>query len=177
MLNLLKIWSENSNMIEIRYSKPEDLAPLTEIDNYYIQNSSITFDIHPKTPSQREQWFSKYKNDGPYRMLVATEDSKVIGCCYSSRYREHSAFDQTIETSIYLAHDCRAKGIGSKLYEKLFTLLKSEDLHLAVSGIALPNEASIRLHKKFGFTEVGVFEEYALKNNQYISSIWLQKKL
>jgi phosphinothricin acetyltransferase len=55
--------------------------------------------------------------------------------------------------------------------------LKNEALHLAIAGIALPNDASVALHKKFGFEEVGVFKEYAVKNGQYISSIWMQKRL
>jgi phosphinothricin acetyltransferase len=46
-----------------------------------------------------------------------------------------------------------------------------------VAGIALPNDASIALHKKFGFAEVGIFREYAIKNRERISSIWMQKRL
>ncbi|EEX92101.1 phosphinothricin N-acetyltransferase [Vibrio orientalis CIP 102891 = ATCC 33934] len=46
-----------------------------------------------------------------------------------------------------------------------------------LSGIALPNDASVALHKRFGFREIGVFNEYAKKNGQYISSVWLEKAL
>ena len=77
----------------------------------------------------------------------------------------------------WLAPEQRTKGLGSLLYEALFTKLKSEPLHLAVAGIALPNDASVALHKKFGFTEVGVFQEYAMKHGQRISSVWMQKRL
>ena len=83
----------------------------------------------------------------------------VIGCAYSSRYRDHFAFDQTVKTSIYIAHHHKAKGLGSLLYKALFEKIKSENLHLAVVGIALPNDSSIALHKKFGFEEVGIFKE------------------
>jgi L-amino acid N-acyltransferase YncA len=76
-----------------------------------------------------------------------------------------------------LAPEVRTKGVGTLLYQELFSLLKNEPLHLAVAGIALPNDASIALHKKFGFEEVGVFKEYAIKNCKYISSIWMQKRL
>ncbi len=63
------------------------------------------------------------------------------------------------------------------MYEALFKKLETENLHLAVVGIALPNEASIALHKKFGFEEVGIFKEYAIKRGQYISSVWMQKRI
>jgi phosphinothricin acetyltransferase len=55
--------------------------------------------------------------------------------------------------------------------------LRSEALHVAIAGIALPNEPSVALHRKFGFTDVGVFEEYAIKNGAYISSLWMQRRL
>lgn len=92
-------------------------------------------------------------------------------------YRDHPAFIETIETSIYLSPVATGKGLGTLLYEQLFTILKNEKVHLAVVGIALPNEASIRLHRKVGFEEVGVFREYAKVNGKYFSSIWMQKRL
>lgn len=164
-------------MIQIRPAHEKDLAKLTEITNHYILNSYATFDTHPQTLDQRKTWFLKYDLDGPYQVMVAEEQGVVLGSAYSSRYREHQSFDQTIETSIYLAPDVKAKGIGTLLYKELFRRLENQHLHLAVAGITLPNEASIALHKKFGFTEVGVFQEYAIKNGQYISSIWMQKRL
>ncbi len=163
--------------MNIRYAKPEDLPRLTEIDNYYIINSHATLYTKPRKPEDRSDWFSKYKEQGPYRMIVCEEKGVVQGCAFSSQYREHFAFKQTIETSIYLDPKIRTKGFGSALYQELFSLLKNEELHLAVAGIALPNEASIALHKKFGFKEIGVFDEYAIKNGEFLSSIWMQKRL
>lgn len=163
--------------MNIRYAKRTDLQRLTEIDNFYIENSNANFFIKPRSVDERLSWFEKYKETGPYRLLVCEVDGLVQGCAYSSRYRDHFAFDQTIETSVYLSPDARTKGLGTALYKELFESLKSESLHLAVAGIALPNDASIALHKKFGFEEVGVFKEYAVKNGQYISSIWMQKRI
>ncbi len=164
-------------MIEVRNAVIEDLPTLTKINNHYILNTNATFDIEQQTIAQRRIWFDKYKGSGPYQLLVAEENNRVIGCAYSSRYRDHFSFDQTVETSIYLAHDYKSKGVGSLLYQKLFERIAGEKLHLAVVGIALPNEASIALHKKFGFEEVGIFKEYAVKNGTFISSIWMQKRL
>lgn len=163
--------------VEICNAKIDDLPRLTEINNHYIVNTNATFDIEPQTIEQRRSWFKNYKPQGPYQLLVAKINGVVVGCAYSSRYRDHFSFDKTIETSIYLAHDCRSKGIGSLLYTELFKRLEKEKLHIAVVGIALPNEASIALHRKFGFEDVGIFKEYALKRNRFISSIWLQKRL
>jgi phosphinothricin acetyltransferase len=39
----------------------------------------------------------------------------------------------------------------------------------------MPNDASVALHRKFGFTEVGTFREYAIKNGRYLSSLWMER--
>lgn len=166
--------------MRIRYAQAEDLPALTEIFNYYVLNGHISFDTEPQTPEQRLAWFMQYREQGPYRLWVAESpesDMRIQGCAYSSAYRAHPAFAATIETSIYLHPQATGQGLGTALYERLFSELASEDLHLAVAGIALPNQASIRLHKRLGFTEVGIFDEYACKHGRYISSIWLQKRL
>ena len=163
--------------MRIRAAQAADLPALTEIHNHYVLHSQASFDTEPQTPEQRRSWFDGYAETGPYRLLVAEAGDKLLGAAWSSRYRPHPAFERTIETSIYLAPDARRQGIGSALYTQLFADLAAEPLHLAVAGIALPNEASIRLHRRFGFTEVGIFKDYALKHGQYISSIWMQKPL
>jgi phosphinothricin acetyltransferase len=55
------------------------------------------------------------------------------------------------------------------------TLALEPSVHVALAGIALPNDASVALHRKHGFTEVGTFREYAIKNGRYISSVWMQR--
>jgi phosphinothricin acetyltransferase len=61
------------------------------------------------------------------------------------------------------------------LYAALVREVMAEPVHVALAGIALPNDASVALHKKFGFVEVGVFGEYAIKHGEFISSVWLQR--
>ena len=112
---------------------------------------------------------------GPYRLLVAQRGNRVLGYACSARYRDHEAFRETVEVSIALDASSQGQGIGTSLYRELFDRLAHEPVHIALAGIALPNDASIALHQKFGFTEVGTFREYAVKNGQYISSIWMQR--
>jgi L-amino acid N-acyltransferase YncA len=67
------------------------------------------------------------------------------------------------------------EGVGSSLYRALFERLAGEPVHVILAGIAMPNDASVALHRKFGFTEIGTFREYAVKNGRYISSLWMQR--
>jgi phosphinothricin acetyltransferase len=161
----------------VRPASRDDLPELVGIYNHYITNSHATFDTEPVTVESRTGWFERFSEVGPNRLLVAAEGDRVLGCASSAPYREHPAFARTVEVSIYLHPDVRSRGIGSALYRPLLENLRAERVHVALAGIALPNDASVALHRRFGFTEVGVFEAYALKNDTYISSVWMQLRL
>ena len=158
----------------IRTAASADLAAIVDIQNYYITHSHATFETEPVSLADKAGWFMGY-GDGRYQMLVAEDAGRILGCAYSSRYRPRPAFDTTVETSIYLDPGRRQHGIGTALYARLFELLAEQNVHLAVAGIALPNPASIALHQKFGFEEVGTFREYASKNGKWMSSTWYQR--
>jgi phosphinothricin acetyltransferase len=161
----------------IRAARRGDLAQLVAIYNHYVKHSTATFDTEPTSVEQRTAWFATFSDPGPYRLLVAAEGERVLGCASSGPYRKHSAFAQTVEASVYIHPEVRGTGVGTALYSALFEELRLESLHLAVAGIALPNDASIALHRKLGFTKVGVFEDYATKHGAYISSMWMQRRL
>jgi phosphinothricin acetyltransferase len=108
---------------------------------------------------------------------VARDATRLLGWCSSQPYRAHPAFARTVETSVYIAPDAAGTGVGSALYRRLFDDLAGQGLHRAVVGIALPNEPSVRLHARFGFRPVGVFDEYAHKHGRAISSQWMQRSL
>jgi phosphinothricin acetyltransferase len=163
--------------LTIRHARLADLPRLTAIYNHYIRSSDATFDERLLEPEDRRAWLEAHRETGPYRLLVAERDRDAIGYASSSRYREHPAFDATIETSVYVDPSAVGQGVGRALYGALFTAIRSEALHRALAGIALPNPASIALHERFEFRNVGVFDEYARKNGRRISSVWMEKAL
>jgi len=160
-----------------RPARRDDLPRLVEIYNHYVEHSISTFDTRPATVDDRLPWFKTFSEKGPHRLLVAVDGDQVVGCASSSPYRSHPAFARTVEVGIYLDPEFLGRGIGSALYAALFDALMNEDIHVALAGIALPNEASVALHRKFGFTEVGVFRGYATKNGAYITSLWMERQL
>lgn len=82
---------------------------------------------------------------------------------------------ETVEVSVAIDVDWRGQGIGTALYGALFDSLAGEPVHVFLAGIVLPNDASVALHRKHGFTEAGTFREYAVKNGRYFSSLWMQR--
>lgn len=161
--------------MEIRTGKLADVSSITDIFNYYIEHSNARFEESPLSLDNRLKWFSQFKPDSRHQIYVASDNGKLIGFACSQPYRAMAAFDETVEVTVYLAPFIQGKGVGSKLYEKLFSAIQAHGVHRVLSGVALPNEASIALHKRFGFKKVGVFNEYAKKNGEYISSMWLEK--
>lgn len=161
--------------MEIRTGKLADVSSITDIFNYYIEHSNARFEESPLSVDNRLEWFSQFKPDSRHQIYVANDNDKLIGFACSQPYRAMAAFEETVEVTVYLAPLIQGKGVGSKLYEKLFSAIQAHGVHRVLSGVALPNEASIALHKRFGFREVGVFNEYAQKNGEYISSMWLEK--
>ncbi len=163
--------------MNIENAREADADALLALRNHDIAQSFATFDVAPLRLAAVQDWIAGFAATGPYRLLVARDGTRLLGYGSSQSYRAHPAFARTIETSVYVAPDAARAGVGSALYGRLFADLAREGLHRAVAGIALPNEASIRLHARCGFRPVGVFDEYAHKNGRAISSQWMQRAM
>jgi len=160
----------------IRPAVAADLPPLTEIYNYYVIHTPVTFDIEPYTIARRAAWFDQFATSGRYRLWVAEENGVVLGYASTARFRPKAAYETTVETSIYCAPDAIGKGIGTQLYRALFGAVQGEDIHMFVAGYTLPNPASAKLHERFGFQPVGVFAENGRKFGRYWDVAWNERR-
>jgi len=142
-----------------------------------VKSGVVTFDTRPSSLEERTRWFDQFATSGPYRLLVAESAGSVVGYAGSMRFRTKPAYETSVETTIYLAPEWQGRGLGARLYSALFDALRGEDLHRALAGITLPNEASIRLHEGFGFRHVGVFREVGRKHGSYWDVAWFEKPL
>jgi phosphinothricin acetyltransferase len=161
--------------IHIRAAVRADLARLTEIYNYYVMNTPVTFDVEPYTVERREAWFGQFGTAGRYRLLVAEGDAGVVGYAGTMRFRPKAAYETTVETTIYCAAEAVGKGIGRRLYAALFEALQGEDVHRFVAGYTLPNAATAVLHERFGFRVIGVFSENGRKFGKYWDVCWTER--
>ena len=163
--------------VTIRPATRHDLPRINEIYNYYVINTPITFDLEPQTLESRARWFAEHTAGERHRMFVAEDAGKIVGYSCTGPFRDRAAYDTSVEASIYLAHDVKGRGIGSTLYRVLFDAVKDEDIHRLLAGITIPNEASVAIHRKFGFTPVGVFSENGRKFGRYWDVAWMQRPL
>jgi len=150
----------------IRNVNIADVKQLAEIYNYYVKNSTATFDdvqLSLKAFEEKMLRISKY-----FPFLVFEEDNKILGYAYGSKWRPKPAYNHTVESTVYVKHNEHGKQIGTKLYTELLKHLKQQKFHTVIGGLTLPNEASVRLHKKFGFKEVAHFKQVGFKFNEWL---------
>ncbi|MEV0175768.1 N-acetyltransferase family protein [Streptomyces sp. NPDC050803] len=168
--------------VQVRPGVESDLEALTDIYNHYVRETPITFDTAVFTPEERRPWLLSHPEDGPHRLMVAVESGlegnsqRILGYATSSAFRPKPAYGTSVEVTIYLAPDAGRRGIGTLLYKALFEALATEDLHRAYAGIAQPNEASARLHERFGFRHVGTYREVGRKFGRYWDVAWYEKE-
>ena len=144
----------------------KDINALLDIYNYYVLNTIVTFDIEPLS---LETFTEKVNHiNAIYPFIVFEENGDILGYAYGSKWRPKPAYKHTVESTVYVKHGEHGKQIGSKLYTELLSLLKEENYHVVLGGLTLPNEASVKLHEKFGFKQVAHFKEVGKKFDKWL---------
>lgn len=152
-----------------------DADDIAAIYNYYVENTIITFEEVPVSVDEIASRIDNISSQYPY--LVYEENGKVIGYAYATQWKSRSAYRYSAENTIYLHPDAKGKGIGSTLFRKFLEETRKTDLHVLIGGIALPNEASVALHEKFGFKKIAQFEEIGFKFGKWVDVGYWELKL
>ena len=158
----------------VRAFQKNDIQAILDIYNYYVLNTTVTFDIEAVT---FEAFSDKvHKINAEYPFLVFEEEGAILGFAYASRFRPKPAYNYTAESTVYVKHTAHGKQIGTKLYEALIDELKQTEIHTLLGVLTVPNDASIKLHNKFGFKEVAHLKEVGFKFGEWQNiGIWQLK--
>jgi phosphinothricin acetyltransferase len=165
-----------SEVVLVRPADAGDLEAVGEIYNHYVRTSHATFDIEPKDLAWGRRWLEAHASER-HRALVAVREDRVVGFTTSGRYGKRAAYESSVETSVYVAPDSTGLGIGAELYAELLAALSGRGVHRALAGIALPNDASVRLHERFGFRRVALFTEQGWKFDRYWDVAWYERPI
>jgi phosphinothricin acetyltransferase len=161
--------------MDIRRALPADLPAVAAIYAREAREGHATFDLEPRA---MELWEDRLDAAGPgEHFLVADADGTVTGYATSSPFRPKPAYAHTRESTVYVAPGQQGRGTGRALYDALLARLAADGIHLVVAAVALPNDASLALHRACGFEEVGVMREVGRKHDRWIDLAWLQKVL
>lgn len=161
--------------LTIRTATPDDANAIAAIYGPYVRDTVISFEAVPPSASEMRERIETTLRGYPY--LVAERDGTVVGYAYAGAFHRRAAYRTTIEVSAYVASDARGMGAGRKLYETLLAQLRERDFHAAIGVIALPNEASVALHERFGFRHVGTLREVGVKFGEWRDVGWWQLRL
>ncbi|MDQ3193832.1 MAG: N-acetyltransferase family protein [Bacteroidota bacterium] len=159
----------------IRNARLTDAQDICDIYNYYIQNTTITFEEKELDKGEIEKRIKEVINKYPW--FVNEEDGRVTGYAYAGLWKWRAAYRNTVEVTVYVEKNSTGKGIGRKLLEVLLEELSKNNIHCVIGGIALPNAASIELHEKLGFIKCAHFTQVGYKFGEWIDVEYWQKHL
>jgi L-amino acid N-acyltransferase YncA len=159
--------------MNIRPVMPADAAQIAEIYDHYIKTSIATFETEPVGAAEMEKRIGETLA-GNYPFLAAEEAGEILGYAYGHQFRARIAYRHSVEISVYIKEGHGGKRIASLLYERLFQEIARGDFHAVIAGISLPNKASVRLHEKFGMTQVAHFKEVGFKFDRWIDTGYWQ---
>jgi len=168
--------------VVIRPAIIKDAKELLAIYSPYVLETAITFEYVVPTLEEFAKRIEKISGKYPY--LVAEEDGKIIGYAYASTFKDRAAYDWCVETSIYLRKDCRKKGYGKALLQKLEKLLKEQNVLSVYACISFAEEeneilthASIHFHEKMGYAHAARVHQCGYKFERWFDLVIMEKML
>jgi L-amino acid N-acyltransferase len=161
--------------MELRLAALEDAEAIREIYNVEVTQSTVTFDLVPRSLEEQQNWLQA--RSGAHAVIVAVEDGEVVGFGSLSPWRDRPAYATTVEDSVYVRRDRQGRGVGRAVLEELVRVATLHGFHAMIGRIVGGHEASIALHRAAGFEQVGVEREVGRKFNRWLDVVLMQRLL
>jgi L-amino acid N-acyltransferase YncA len=162
--------------IQYRIATPEDAESILEIYTPVINTTAISFEETPPSVADMAKRIEKILEKHPW-IVAVDKNEKILGYAYASPYRDRAAYKWASEVSIYIRDTHQKLGLGKSLYEKLFHIMKKQNIYKSYALIALPNTGSIALHEKMGFQYLCIFKNVGYKLGKWHDVGWWEKTL
>lgn len=169
--------SVNSSLV-IRRAVAADCPGILEIYNDAVLHTTASYDYEPRTLEHRRDWLAARERSG-HAVFVAEDpaDGRIVGWSALNPFHDRMGYRFTAENSVYVAADCRGQGLGARLLAPLLDAAVEQGLHAIIAVIDSENDASIRLHRRFGFEAVGHFRQVGFKFDRWLDVIYMEKLL
>ena len=135
-----------------------------------LETRNATFET--KVPTWQE-WDSKHLQ---HSRIVSEENGIISGWAALSPFSTREVYRGVAEVSIYIANSFRGRKIGSELMEKIIISSEQNGIWTLVSSVFPENEATIRLHSKFGFRVIGKRERIAQLEGKWRDTILMERR-
>jgi phosphinothricin acetyltransferase len=161
--------------VVIRPAASADLEAINAIYTYCVLRSTCTWQNNPDTLAERQAWFGHHGPEHP--VIVAERAGQVVGWGSLSPFREREGYCHTVENSVYVHQDALRRGIGGALLKELIEPAQKIGHHTIIAAIDGEQDASLALHAKHGFVEVGRWREVGVKFNRWLDVVFMQLML
>ena len=139
----------------IREMNIKDWEQMKAIYLQGIETGVATFNT--ESPSY-EEWNSEHIDSCRF---VYVDGGKVVGWAALSPISSRCIYSGCAEMSVYIDNDFQSRGIGTELVKRLLREAQEQEYWSILSSVISINSASIALHKKCGFREIGYRERIA----------------
>ena len=156
-------------MVQIRRAVLDDAEFIASTYRPFVEGHWASFEL---TPPSAETIGARMDAAGDQYPWLIAEDTNPLAYAYASPHRSRAAYQTSVDTAIYCAAAARGKGVGKALYKKLIAVLTAQNYVMAFGGIAMPNEASIGLHRSVGFELVGTYKKVGYKDGAWRDTTW-----
>ena len=161
----------------VRAAVPADLEQVAAIYAHYVTTSVATFEEVPPTV---EDWRRRL-DDLAHRnlpFLVTEADAAVCGYAYAGPWRPKPAYRYTVEDTVYLSPAHTGRGLGGALLGPLLAACADAGARQVIAVIAdTGSDASVALHRRFGFEQAGRLRAVGHKHGRWIDTILMQREL
>tara|TARA_B100000676_G_C17943123_1_gene767615 strand:- start:342 stop:884 length:543 start_codon:yes stop_codon:yes gene_type:complete len=158
--------SRHAERMAIRNMTSMDASRVLEIYQQGIDTGHATFQAAAPT---WEAWDSSHLRSC---RLVATYDGGIVGWAAVSPVSRRPVYEGVAELSLYIASARRGRGLGARLLGALINLSEADGIWTLQAGIFPENQASLALHKRCGFREVGRRRQVGLMSFGPLAGHW-----
>jgi len=162
--------------VQLRLAEFGDAEAIRAIYNLEVTQSTVTFDLVPRTLAQQQAWLEE--RSGAHAAVVAIDEATgLIGFGSLSPYRSRPAYRTTVEDSVYVHRDHQGRGVGRAVLAELVDLATAHGFHSMMARVVGGHDASIALHRSVGFDVVGTEREVGRKFRKWLDVVLMQRLL
>lgn len=155
----------------VRDLRPEDWPEVRRIYSEGIATGDATFESEP--PGWEA--FDAERLASP-RLVAQDQGGGVLGWAVLSGVSSRCVYGGVAEVSVYVAEKARGQGVGTALLAELVRRSEDAGLWTLQAGIFPENRATLALHVKHGFREVGRRERIGRMGGRWRDTLLLERR-
>lgn len=153
-------------------ARAEDVNDMLDLYNYYIVNSTATFDLEEISA---EVFLKRIRiEDTNYKTYIVSANDEMIGFCFFFPYRENPAYSGTVEIGLYIKPEFTGKKYGEIMVNYLEKIIREKKYRNIIASISSDNTFSISLFKRLGYRQCADYRDIAYKHGHYVGIVDFQ---